>query len=87
MYYFFQYFPYVILMMLLEGLSPVLMAFRKPLMKARISCGALPLSRVSLQLGLGCLIYVFCGGLDFLELQLSCMVLQSSFRRVAGCVS
>lgn len=66
MYYFFQYFPYVILMMLLEGLSPVLMAFRKPLMKARISCGALPQSRVSLQLGLGCLIYVFLWWIGFL---------------------
>ena len=66
MYYFFQYFPYIILMMLLEGLSPVLMAFCKPLMKTRISCGALPQSRVSLQLGLGCLIYVFLWWIGFL---------------------
>lgn len=42
------------------------MAFRKPLMKARISCGALPQSRVSLQLGLGCLIYVFLWWIGFL---------------------
>lgn len=68
MYYFFQYFPYVILMMLLEGLSPVLMAFRKPLMKARLSCGALPQSRISAQLGLGCLIYVFLWWLGFLAI-------------------
>lgn len=66
MYYFFQYFPYIILMMLLAGLSPVLMAFCKPLMKTRISCGALPQSRVSLQLGLGCLIYVFLWWIGFL---------------------
>ena len=68
MYYFFQYFPYVILMMLLGGLSPVLMAFRKPLMKARLSCGALPQSRISAQLGLGCLIYVFLWWLGFLAI-------------------
>lgn len=68
MYYFFQYFPYVILMMLLGGLSPVLMAFRKPLMKARLSCGALPQSRISAQLGFGCLIYVFLWWLGFLAI-------------------
>ena len=68
--YFFQYFPYIILMMLLEGLSPVLMSFRDPLMKARMSCGAIPQSRISLQLGLGCLIYVVLWWVGFLGIAL-----------------
>lgn len=68
--YFFQYFPYIILMMLLEGLSPVLMSFRDPLMKARMSCGAIPQSRISLYLGLGCLIYVVLWWVGFLGIAL-----------------
>ena len=57
-YYFFQYFPYISLMMLLCGLSPVLMEFHKEKISARIRCSSLPGTRVAMQLGLSCFVYV-----------------------------
>lgn len=57
MYYFFQYLPYVLIMMLLEGLSPVLMAFRQKDVAARINCSALHTHTKNTQVGLGCITY------------------------------
>ena len=59
MYYFFQYLPYVALMILMCGLSPVLMAFHEKKIDARIRCSALANIRISSQLGLACFAYVF----------------------------
>ena len=59
MYYFFQYLPYVALMILMCGLSPVLMAFHEKKIDARIRCSALANIRISSQLGLACFTYVF----------------------------
>lgn len=66
MYYFFQYLPYVTLMILMCGLSPVLMAFHKKKIDARIHCSALANIRISSQLGLACFTYVFFIWLVFL---------------------
>lgn len=57
MYYFFQYLPYVLVMMLLEGLSPVLIAFRQKDLAARINCSALHTHAKNMQIGLGCITY------------------------------
>lgn len=59
MYYFFQYLPYVALMILMCGLSPVLMAFHEKKIDARIHCSAIADIRISAQLGLACFAYVF----------------------------
>ena len=59
MYYFFQYLPYVALMILMCGLSPVLMAFHEKKIHARIHCSSLANIRISAQLGLACFTYVF----------------------------
>lgn len=59
MYYFFQYLPYVALMILMCGLSPVLMAFHEKKIHARIHCSSLADIRISSQLGLACFTYVF----------------------------
>ena len=57
MYYFFQYLPYVLVMMLLQGLSPVLTAFRQKDLAARINCSALHTHTKNTQIGLGCITY------------------------------
>lgn len=41
-YYFFQYLPYVFLMMVIEGLSPILIAFRRQEVSDRIACSSMP---------------------------------------------
>lgn len=42
LYYFFQYLPYVFLMMLLEGLTPILVAFHREEIGNRIACSSMP---------------------------------------------
>ena len=66
MYYFFQYFPYIALMMLLCGLSPVLMEFHKENLSARIRCSALADTRIAAQIGLSCFVYVVILWLAFI---------------------
>lgn len=58
MYYYFQYFTYVVLMIVFMGLSPVLMTFRKKTIGARILCSALPQKALGTQLALGCIGFV-----------------------------
>lgn len=70
MYYLFQYLPYIALMMLLCGLSPVLMEFHKTKIDARFRCGAISQLRVGAQLGLSCIVYVFCIWLVFVLIAL-----------------
>lgn len=55
MYYFFQYLPYVFIMMLLEGLSPTLISFHRKEVCARISCSSMPphIHNASLAIGVG----------------------------------
>lgn len=66
MYYFYQYLPYVLLMILIEGLSPILMAFHKKELDSRMSCSSLLPARKNMQIGLGCLTYSFTAWLVFI---------------------
>jgi ABC-2 type transport system permease protein len=59
MYYFFQYLPYVLIMMLIEGLSPVLMVFRKKDIANRIDCSCAPAHSRNVQIAIGCITYTF----------------------------
>ena len=49
-YYFFQYLPYIFICMVINGLGPVLMTFRKTELKKRIDCSATPLTSRNLKL-------------------------------------
>jgi ABC-2 type transport system permease protein len=68
MYYFFQYLPYVFIMMLLEGLSPVLIAFHRKDLGDRINCSALRTQSKNTQIGLGCATYTLVIWLAFILL-------------------
>lgn len=83
MYYFFQYLPYVALMILMCGLSPVLMAFHEKKIHARIHCSALADFRISAQLGLACFTYVFFIWIVFLVIA-SALVGPAKFFSTAG---
>lgn len=43
-YYFFQYLPYIFICMVINGLGPVLMTFRKSEIKKRVDCSSTPLT-------------------------------------------
>lgn len=66
MYYFFQFIPYVATMMLLEGLAPVLMAFRKKNIGDRINCSSFRHHAKNMQIGFGCMTYSLVIWLAFL---------------------
>lgn len=56
--YFFQYLPYVLINMLLLGMTPILMTFNQKDLGARTSCSSLSLKSKNTQITLGCI--VFC---------------------------
>lgn len=49
-YYFFQYLPYIFICMVINGLGPVLMTFRKTELRKRLNCSATPLASRNLKL-------------------------------------
>lgn len=49
-YYFFQYLPYIFICMVINGLGPVLMTFRKKELRKRINCSSTPLTSRNLVL-------------------------------------
>lgn len=55
--YFFQYIPYVLLLMMILGLSPILITFRKKDLGARINCSSLTQTSRNIQLISGCAAY------------------------------
>lgn len=57
MYYFYQYFAYVFIMIMIEGLSPILITFRQKDLGNRINCSALRQNSKNTQIGLGCATY------------------------------
>lgn len=57
MFYFFQYYSYIILMILVMGLSPILVAFQKKDLGDRITCAATTARSRTIQIGLGALSY------------------------------
>lgn len=69
-YYFFQYLPYVMLMMVIEGLTPVLLAFHKKDVEERILCSSTKQSTQSIQIGLGCATFSLVIWLAFMLLSI-----------------
>lgn len=58
-YYFFQFLPYVLLSMILHGLTPILNIFWEKNLSRRISCSSTSLISHNLQLALGSVLYCF----------------------------
>ena len=56
-FYYFQFVPYTILLMLILGLSPILITFRKKDLGARINCSSLSQTSRNTQLITGCIAY------------------------------
>lgn len=50
---FYQYLPYVMILVLLCGLAPVILVFQKPLLRSRMDCSSLPGSRKTLETMMG----------------------------------
>ena len=55
--YFFQYLPYVLINMLLLGMTPILMTFNQKDLGARTSCSSLSLKSKNTQITLGCIVF------------------------------
>lgn len=55
--YFFQYLPYVLINMLLLGMTPILMTFNQKDLDARTSCSSLSLKSKNTQITLGCIVF------------------------------
>lgn len=55
--FFFQYLPYVLINMLLLGMTPILMTFNQRDLGARISCSSLSLKSKNMQITLGCIVF------------------------------
>lgn len=58
-FYFYQYLPYIFIVILLCGLAPIIIIFNKKEIQERISCSALSHNNKNLQLALCCSIYSF----------------------------
>lgn len=56
-FYFFQYLPYVMLSMLILGLTPVVIKFNQKEIRQRTNCSALHISSRNAQMMLGCILY------------------------------
>lgn len=56
-FYYFQYVPYIMISMLLVGLTPILITFRKKDINSRINCSSLTLRSRNIQITLGCIVY------------------------------
>lgn len=56
-YYFFQYLPYIFICMIINGLGPVLVIFRKKELKDRMNCSCLSLTSKNVQLIAGSLLF------------------------------
>ena len=57
MYYFFQYMPYILTVLLLMGLTPILVTFNAKNLSERIGCSSLSLRSKNAQITLGCVVY------------------------------
>lgn len=55
--YYFQFIPYVMILILILGLSPILMVFQKKDLGSRINCSSLRHSEKTFQLSLGCVLF------------------------------
>lgn len=57
MLYYFQYMPYILISVLILGLSPILIIFRRKDLGCRLECSALRRINKNLQLSLGCAVF------------------------------
>lgn len=58
MFYFFQYIPYIMLLLILMGMAPILITFNQPDLHKRMECSALSLRSRTIQISLACI--AFC---------------------------
>lgn len=56
-FYFFQYVPYIMISILIVGMAPILIIFRKKDIDNRVNCSSLTLNSRNLQITLGCVVY------------------------------
>ena len=56
-FYFFQYFAYIVISVLIVGISPILMSFHKEDLAARVTCSSYSKIKQSAEIGLGCITY------------------------------
>ena len=56
-YYFYQYLPYISILLLLCGMAPIIQTFRKKDLSERIQCASMTLGKRNAQLSLGCITY------------------------------
>ncbi|MCI8956879.1 MAG: ABC transporter permease [Eubacterium sp.] len=59
LFYYFQYVSYIMLSMLIVGMTPILMILRKKDITSRINCSSLTLHSKNIQITLGCIVYSF----------------------------
>ncbi len=58
-FYYFQYVSYIMLSILIVGMTPILMILRKKEIASRINCSSLTLHSKNKQITLGCIVYSF----------------------------
>lgn len=56
-FYFFQYLPYIFIVILFSGLAPILITLNSNELKARTICSSLPPHRRIVEMSVGCIIY------------------------------
>lgn len=56
-FYFYQYLPYIFMLLLICGMAPIIQTFRKRDIAERIQCAYLSLGKRNVQLSLGCVTY------------------------------
>lgn len=56
-YYFYQYLPYILIVLLICSMSPIIMKFKKEDINARTNCSSTSLSHCNFQLSLACICY------------------------------
>lgn len=56
-YYFYQYLPYIFIVLLISGMAPIIIKFQEKDILARNSCSAEPLTSRNFQIALGCICY------------------------------
>lgn len=82
MFYFFQYLPYIFIVLLINGLAPIIITFNKKELGERISCSALSLSSKNRQISLACIVYCLITWLIFMVV--GCIAYGSQMFSAAG---
>lgn len=67
-FYFYQYLPYIFILILFAGMAPLLITINKPDMRRRTLCSCLPAAARSLQLAAACAVYALLIWLLFMLL-------------------